>query len=126
MKMIFADDVSVHNRLGLVCVGWSISLLVAAGYRARRDHVCAGHFGQATNAQTTVSVKFNAAQLAGDLNVVVVGWNDSAATVRAVTDTVGNAYTRAVGPTVISGVESQAIYYARTLPQRLLEPTRSP
>ena len=76
--------------------------------------------------QTTVSVKFNAAQLADDLNVVVVGWNDSAATVRTVTDTVGNAYTRAVGPTVISGVESQAIYYARTLPQRLLEPTRSP
>src|SRR5512146_1627015 len=47
--------------------------------------------------QTTVSVTFAGAQTAGDLNIVVVGWNDSTATVSAVTDAAGNAYARAVG-----------------------------
>jgi len=65
--------------------------------------------------QTTVKVTYTASQVAGDLNVVAVGWNDSTATVSAVTDTIGNVYTRAVGPTVISGVESQSIYYAKNI-----------
>jgi chitodextrinase len=65
--------------------------------------------------QTTVTVKFNAAQTAGNLSVVVVGWNDSAATVSSVTDSSGNSYLRAVGPTVVSGVLSQSIYYARNI-----------
>jgi hypothetical protein len=62
-----------------------------------------------------VKVTFAAAQVASDLNVVVVGWNDSTATVSAVTDTKGNAYTRAVGPTVQSGIASQSIYYAKNI-----------
>ena len=62
-----------------------------------------------------MNVTFTAAQIAGDLNVVVVGWNDSTATVSAVTDTSGNTYTRAVGPTVLSGVASQSIYYAKNI-----------
>jgi hypothetical protein len=66
-------------------------------------------------AQTSVPVKFNAAQFAGDLNVVAVGWNDSTATVSAVTDTAGNGYTLAVGPTTISGISSQSIYYAKNI-----------
>jgi fibronectin type 3 domain-containing protein len=65
--------------------------------------------------QTAVSVKFAAAQSAGDLNVVAVGWNDSTATVVSVADTSGNTYTRAVGPTVISGMLSQSIYYAKNI-----------
>ena len=62
--------------------------------------------------QTTVSVPYTAAQAPGDLNVVVVGWNDSTALVSGVTDSVGNTYTLAVGPTVQSGYASQSIYYA--------------
>ena len=62
--------------------------------------------------QTTVNVTYTAAQTAGDLNVVVVGWNDSTATVSSVTDSKGNVYSRAVGPTVVSGTLSQSIYYA--------------
>jgi hypothetical protein len=65
--------------------------------------------------QSGVTVKFNAAQNAGDLNVVAVGWNDSTTTVSTVTDTSGNIYSRAVGPTIISGVESQSIYYAKNI-----------
>jgi len=65
--------------------------------------------------QTTVSVTYTAAQVAGDLNVVVVGWNNSTATVSTITDTLGNLYTLAVGPTVQAGVESQSIYYAKNI-----------
>ena len=65
--------------------------------------------------QTTVNVLFTAAQTAGDLNVVVVGWNDTTATVSAVRDTKGNVYTRAVGSTQITGALSQSIYYAKNI-----------
>ena len=62
-----------------------------------------------------MNVKYNAAQTAGDLNVVVVGWNDSRATVSRVTDSRGNTYIRAVGPTIQSGFASQSIYYAKNI-----------
>ncbi|MGB8887736.1 MAG: Ig-like domain-containing protein [Candidatus Korobacteraceae bacterium] len=65
--------------------------------------------------QTTVNVPFTAAQVAGDLNVVVVGWNDSTASVSSVIDSKGNAYTLAVGPTSISGTLSQSVYYAKNI-----------
>jgi len=65
--------------------------------------------------QTSVAVKFTATQGSGDLNVVVVGWNDSIATVGTVTDSSGNVYKPAVGPTVQSGTASQAIYYAANI-----------
>ncbi|MGE5057516.1 MAG: beta strand repeat-containing protein [Acidobacteriota bacterium] len=74
-----------------------------------------GNYATPQTAQSSVAVKYNSAQFGGDLNVVVVGWNDSTATVNTVTDTSGNTYTRAVGPTVISGVASQSIYYARNI-----------
>ncbi len=74
-----------------------------------------GNYATPQTSQTSVPVKFNVAQSAGDLNVVAVGWNDSTATVSAVTDTTGNAYTLAVGPTIISGVASQSIYYAKNI-----------
>lgn len=63
----------------------------------------------------TVNVTFTAAQTAQNLDVVVVGWNDSTATVTGVTDKSGNVYTLAVGPTVQAGVASQSIYYAKNI-----------
>ena len=74
-----------------------------------------GNYSTPQSAQSSVAVKFNAAQLGGDLNVVAVGWNDSTATVASVTDTAGNTYSRAVGPTTITGVASQSIYYAKNI-----------
>lgn len=62
--------------------------------------------------QTSVAVAFNAAQVAGNLNVVVVGWLSSTSTVLSVTDTSGNVYQLAAGPTVSAGNATQAIYYA--------------
>ncbi len=67
------------------------------------------------SAQTRVAVPFTAAQGSGDLNIVVVGWNDSTATVGTVTDSSGNVYHLAVGPTVYSGTATQSIYYAASI-----------
>ncbi len=64
---------------------------------------------------TRVAVTYTKAQTAGNLNVVVVGWSDSTAQVSSVTDSKGNAYALAVGPTVQSGTASQAIYYAKNI-----------
>ena len=59
----------------------------------------------------TVSVTYPDAQTSGDLNAVVVGWNDTAATVQSVTDSAGNNYSLAIGP--MSGTAlRQSIYYA--------------
>jgi chitodextrinase len=66
--------------------------------------------------QSTVTVRFPFAQQQGDLNVVVVGfWNDASVTVGTVSDSSGNVYQLAVGPTIYSGTATQAIYYAKNI-----------
>src|SRR5882762_1551413 len=65
--------------------------------------------------QTTVTVPFALAQTSGNLNIVVVGWNDSTATVVSVNDTSGNIYFPALTPTVQSGTASLVIYYAKSI-----------
>ena len=52
---------------------------------------------------TSVPVRFQAAQKAGDLNVVIVGWGDASTLVSSVSDSQGNLYQLAVGPTVLTG-----------------------
>ena len=74
-----------------------------------------GNYADPQSSQTSVSVPFTAAQTAGNLNLVVISWKDSTATVRQITDSKGNTYTRAVGPTIISGAASQSIYYAKSI-----------
>jgi IPT/TIG domain len=64
---------------------------------------------------TTVTITYTLAQNAGDLNVVVIGWNDSTATISSVTDTTGNIYVIAAPVVVQSGTASQAIYYAKNI-----------
>src|SRR6202035_3552182 len=60
---------------------------------------------------------FSSAQKAADLNVVIVGWNDASTQLDSLTDSKGNLYQLAVGPTVLTGSVpiSQAIYYARNI-----------
>ncbi len=74
-----------------------------------------GAYSTPQSSQTTVSVAYSNAQTVGDLNVIVVGWNDTTATVSSVQDSKGNVYTRAVGPTLVSGYLSQSIYYAKNI-----------
>jgi hypothetical protein len=60
-------------------------------------------------------VTYPGAQTAGNLNVVIVGWNDTTAQVSSVKDTKGNPYKLAVGPTLLSGALSQSVYYATNI-----------
>src|SRR6266699_2026123 len=95
-----------------VLAGW---LYPASLVAAATLNYVQGNYATPQTAQTTVNVTFTAAQAAGDLNVVVVGWNDTTATVSSVTDKSGNAYTLAVGPTAFTGIVSQSIYYAKNI-----------
>ena len=63
---------------------------------------------------TTVSVAYPGAQTAGNLNIVVVGWNDTTSTVQSVKDSAGNNYSLAIGPTKGTGLQ-QSIYYAANI-----------
>ena len=74
-----------------------------------------GNYATPQSPQSSVTVTFTGAQVAGDLNVIAVGWNDSTATVSSVRDTEGNVYSLAVGPTIQSGIASQSIYYAKNI-----------
>jgi hypothetical protein len=62
-----------------------------------------------------VTVRFTAAQTAGDLNIVVIGWEDTTQTLQSVGDSAGNVYVKAVGPTRSAGRLSQSIYYAKNI-----------
>ena len=63
---------------------------------------------------TSVAVSYPLAQTAGNLNIVAVGWNDTSSTVSSVTDSRGNSYTLAIGPTTGTGLR-QSIYYAKNI-----------
>jgi hypothetical protein len=70
---------------------------------------------QSTHATSPVTVSYPGAQNAGDLNVVIVGWVDSTTRVSSLTDSSGNLYQLAIGPTVLTGTSSQSIYYAKNI-----------
>ena len=73
------------------------------------------------SAQSKVTLPYSAAQVGGDLNVIVVGWNDATAQIRSLTDSKGNLYQLAAAPTVLTGSApfSQAIYYAKNISSAL-------
>ena len=73
-----------------------------------------GNYAVPQTPETAVTVPYTAAQTAGNLNVVIVGWNDSTTHVSSVTDSNGNVYQLAVGP-MVTGTLSQAIYYAKNI-----------
>ena len=93
----------------------AILILSPSSVSAATPAFVQGNSADPQSAQASVSVVFTAAQTAGNLNVVIVGWNDSTSLVQSVTDSKGNAYALAVGPTVQSGVASQATYYAKNI-----------
>ena len=65
--------------------------------------------------QTSVAARFTSPQTAGNLNVVAIGWSDATTQITSVTDTMGNPYRAAVGPTVQSGIQTHAIFYAANI-----------
>jgi hypothetical protein len=136
----YTTDGSVPNTSSAVYTGPIVisgtvtlnALAVGAGYRASSittgNYITGngngssilfvqGNFAAPQTAQTKVTVPYPQAQLAGDVNLVVVGWNDTTATipVGGVTDSKGNVYTLVVGPTQVSGTGTQAFYYAKNI-----------
>jgi YD repeat-containing protein len=96
---------------------WIVSLLLGwAGAASAAITFKQSNFAVPQTSVTSVTVTFTSAQTAGDLNVVVVGWHDSTATVSSIVDTKGNTYAVAVGPTVSSTHGTQTIYYASNIP----------
>lgn len=95
----------------------SCCLPLAAGKTASASTVnfVQGNYVTPQMARRAASVKYKSAQSAGDLNAVVVGWNDSTAKINTISDSVGNTYSLAVGPTIISGALSQSIYFAKNI-----------
>ena len=61
--------------------------------------------------QSKVTVTYPLAQTQGNMNIVAVGWHDAVSTVKSVTDTLGNSYHLAIGPTTGNKLR-QSIYYA--------------
>jgi hypothetical protein len=74
-----------------------------------------GNYATPQSKPKTVTVTYPSAQTAGDLNVVIVRWNDSTAQFNSVQDVSGNLYQSAIGPTVMTGQLSQSIYYAKNI-----------
>jgi hypothetical protein len=62
----------------------------------------------------TMNASYALNQTAGNLNIVVMGWNDSTSAVTSITDSSGNSYTQA-GATVKGTNLTQAIYYAKNI-----------
>ena len=100
-----------------ICICLALVLLVGFSVTTAQGAVGFVQVNSAVpqSAQSSVPVTYANAQTAGNLNVVVVGWNNSTAQVNSVKDSKGNAYQLAVGPTVQSGVAMQAIYYASNI-----------
>jgi fibronectin type 3 domain-containing protein len=116
MKLAF-DSKSVVSKTARLAAWAALACLVspvAMSFAATINYV-QSNSAVPQSSPASVAVKFNAAQKAGDLNVAVVGWNDSTTTVGSVIDSSGNAYVRAVGPTIVAGALSQSIYYARNI-----------
>ena len=96
--------VTVSGQIGSLASGFTYNAAVAIGL---------SQVASATpqSSTVTVTVAYPGAQTMGDLNVVVVGWNDTTATVQSVKDSAGNNYSLAIGPTTGTGLR-QSIYYA--------------
>src|SRR5262245_29526236 len=94
--------VSSLKNYSLVSLLALVGLIFAASERtavAQSITFVQGSFATPQTARSSVAVSYAGAQTAGNLNVVVVGWNDTSAQVQSVSDSRGNVYQRAIGPT---------------------------
>ena len=99
--------VTVNSQSGSLTNGFTYNAPVTIGF---------GQVAAATPQAPTqvVTVTYPGAQTAHDLNVVVVGWNDTTSTVQSVKDSAGNSYSLAIGPTSGTALR-QSIYYAANI-----------
>jgi hypothetical protein len=97
----------VNGQAGSLASGFTYNTAVAISF---------GQVAAATpqSPTATVPVTFPGPQTAGDLNIVVVGWNDTTSSVTSVKDSAGNTYNLGIGPTSTTGLQ-QSIYYAANI-----------
>jgi hypothetical protein len=107
LSLIFSRIATPFRRTSLLT-----GLLLVPALSAGQVFVQENNNTVATNS-ASVSVAYAAPETAGNLNVVVVGWNDTSSSVTSVADDNTNNYVL-VGTTAGHGL-SQAIYYARNI-----------
>ena len=107
--------ISADFRFGRLRLFTLIVLLLASTVSPAAISFVQQNYSVPTTPQSTVTVTYPAAQVAGDTNIVAIGWSDSTSTITSVTDTKNNVYTAAIGPTRQSGVQSQSIYVAKNV-----------
>jgi hypothetical protein len=91
----------------------AIGLLHAAGPAiAAISYVQSNSASPNNSSLSSLTVTLSAAEAAGDLNVVAVGWGSTTVGISSVTDSQGNSYTLAIGPSATTSVGSTSIYYA--------------
>ena len=109
---------SVSSRLIVALAVILTSVVATAVSAAAQGGAIAfvqGTYAVPQTPQSTVSVTFGAAQGAGNLNVIAIGWSDTTATVTNVSDSAGNAYAPAIAPTTLPGQITHVIYYAKNI-----------
>jgi hypothetical protein len=74
-----------------------------------------GAYATPQTAQSAVAVTLQSPQSAGNLLVVIAGWNDGTASISSVTDSRGDTFALAIGPTRRTTAISQSIYYAKNV-----------
>jgi hypothetical protein len=107
LSLIFSRIATPFRRTSLLT-----GLLLVPALSAGQVFVQENNNTVATNS-ASVSVAYAAPETAGNLNVVVVGWNDTSSSVTSVVDDNTNNYVL-VGTTAGHGL-SQAIYHARNI-----------
>jgi hypothetical protein len=111
MKMMLPITFTRSRRVRTIA-GITLTVLTAASRVEAQIAFRQVNAAVPQTAQTTVTVPFTAAQTAGNLNVVAIGWSTPTVQVIGVTDTTGNTYTVAAGPTIQAGVQAQVMYIA--------------
>jgi len=106
-----AADVTIHNPGGgTVTKTGGFTYVLGSG---PINYIQKGSAAPSTPS-ISVPVTMPNAQTAGNLNVVIIGWADTVATVSSVADAEGNTYVAALPATVGTGL-SQVIYYATNI-----------
>ncbi|MEJ0037686.1 MAG: Calx-beta domain-containing protein [Gammaproteobacteria bacterium] len=114
---LFSLAITVGRRVGRAFFAIFVSLLGSLLVIPCAEAAIAYVQGSATVVvgTNTISATFAGAQTAGNLNVVAIGWADDTTSVSSVTDSRGNVYTLAAGPTRRAGAASSYIYYAKNI-----------
>jgi len=105
----------IPNLLAKIAILAEAVILLNANIALATPAFVQANYAVPQSPQTSVTVPYAEAQAAGDLSLVVVGWADTAAQITSVSDSAGNTYYLAAGPTLLDGVASQSIYYAQNL-----------